>query len=144
MTSSGDGGASIVPSIRARCALLVVTSPCSPVPRHRRRARWPWLAVIGYAGTWDVGVVLTNLASAVSYFRMAHWWVDAEDLPSYPEDAYRRTWSGITSELRGDPGAVVDRLVDSLNRTLNDGRFQLPAPPPSPEPEDDEEAVATG
>jgi hypothetical protein len=98
----------------------------------------------GYEATWDVGVVLTNLAGAVSYFRLANWWVDAGDLPPYPEDTYRRTWTGSTSELKGDPGAVVDRLVGSLNRTLNEGRFQLPAPPPAPVPEDDEEAVATG
>lgn len=97
-----------------------------------------------YEGTWDVGVALTNLAGAVSYFRMANWWVDVEDLPPYPEDTYRRTWTGTAAELRADPDAVVDRLVGSLNRTLNDGRFQLPAPPPPPEPEDDEEAVATG
>lgn len=98
----------------------------------------------GHEGTWDAGVVLTNLAGAVSYFRMANWWVDAEDLPPYPEATYRRSWTGSTSELRGDPDAVVDRLVGSLNRTLNDGRFQLPALPPPPEPEDDEEALATG
>jgi hypothetical protein len=75
---------------------------------------------------------------------MANWWVDAEDLPPCPEDTYRRTWTGTAGELRRDPHAAVDGLVGSLNRTLNDGRFQLPAPPPRPEPEDDEEAVAKG
>jgi hypothetical protein len=98
----------------------------------------------GYEGTWDVGVALTNLAGAVSYFRMANWWVGVEDLPPYPEDTYRRTWTGTTDELRGDPDAVVDRLVGSINRTLNDGRFHLPAPPPLPEPEEEEGAVAEG
>ena len=91
----------------------------------------------GYEGTWDVGVALTNLAGAVSYFRMANWWVDADDLPPYPEDTYRRTWAGTAAELRRGPDSVVDRLVGSLNRTLNDGRLQLPAPPPPPELEDD-------
>ncbi len=97
-----------------------------------------------YEGTWDLGVALTNLAGAVSYFRIANWWVDADDLPPYPEDTYRRTWTGTTADLRGDPDAVVDRLVGSLNRTLNDGRLQLPAPPPRPEVEDDDEDVTTG
>lgn len=45
----------------------------------------------GYEGTWDLGVALTNLAGAVSYFRMANWWVDADDLPPYRKDRYRRT-----------------------------------------------------
>jgi hypothetical protein len=95
----------------------------------------------GYEGIWDAGVALTNLAGAVSYFRMANWWVDAEDLPPYPEVTYRETWTGTAAQLQDDPDAVVDRLVGSINRTLNDGRFQLPAPPPPPEPEDDQESV---
>lgn len=98
----------------------------------------------GYEGTWDVGVELTHLGDAVSYFRLANWWVDLEDLPPYPDETYRRTWTGGAAELRTEPDAVVDRLVGSLNRTLNDGRFQLPAPPRAPEPEDDEEPVPAG
>lgn len=100
--------------------------------------------VTGYEGTWDMGVALTNLAGAVSYFRMANWWIDADDLPPYPEETFRRTWRGSAADLRRDPDAVVDRLAGPLNRTLNDGRLQLPAPPPPPEPENDEDAVTTG
>jgi hypothetical protein len=92
----------------------------------------------GFSGMWDVGVAVTNLAGAVSYFRLNNWWVDADDLPPYPDDTYRETWTGTSEELR-DADAVVERLTGPLNRTLTDGRFQLPSAPRPPEPEDHEE-----
>lgn len=92
----------------------------------------------GYDGGWDVGVAVTNLSGAVSYFRINNWWVDAEELPPYPEDTYRETWTGSTEELR-DADAVVELLVGPLNRVLTDGRYQLPSAPRPPEPEDEED-----
>lgn len=92
----------------------------------------------GYEGPWDVAVAVTSLRGKVSYFRLNNWWVDAHELPPYPEDTYREGWSGPTAELR-DVDAVVERLVGPLNRTLTEGRFQLPAVPRPPEPEDDAE-----
>lgn len=86
----------------------------------------------GYEGRWDMGVAVTNLDGAVSFFRSDNWWVDREDLPAYRSTDYRRTWTGATSELR-DPDAVVERLVGPLNRTLNDGRLRLPRRPGSSE-----------
>lgn len=35
---------------------------------------------------------------------------------------------------------MVNRLVGPLNRTLTDGRFQLPSAPRPPEPEDEEDS----
>lgn len=97
-----------------------------------RRATEAAIAVVdatGYQGRWDIGVAVTNMDGAVSFFRSDNWWVDREDLPAYRSKDYRRTWSGTTSELRNNPDAVVERLVGPLNRTLNDGRLQLPRPP---------------
>lgn len=93
----------------------------------------------GYQGRWDVGVAVNHLAGTVSHFRLKNWWVDREDTPTYPDDEYRRTWSGTTSELRQDVDAVVERLVGPLNRTLSEGRAPLPRVPrpPAEEPEPD-------
>lgn len=82
--------------------------------------------VTGYAGTWDFAVGLVGVADAVSYFRLNNWWIDADDLPAYPESEYVRDASFSTADVRDRPDLVVDRLVGPLNRALNEGRAPLP------------------
>jgi len=55
--------------------------------------------------------------------------------PKRGANDYRRTWSGTASELRQDLDAARDRLVGPLNRTLNEGRLELPR---LPRPTDEE------
>ena len=69
---------------------------------------------------------VTNLHNAVSFLRLHNCWVDASDLPRYPEDTYERTAAIPAHDLAVAPTVVVDRLYGALGRVLSDGRAPIP------------------
>lgn len=77
----------------------------------------------GYAGEWQISILVTRLRGAVSLFLTQNFIIGARDAMPYPDDQYQRSWRGSTSDL-SDEGQVVDALVGGLNRTLNEGRFE--------------------
>jgi hypothetical protein len=83
-------------------------------------------AATGFGGTWEVGVEVGDLAGAISYFRVQHWFNDAADMPRYPQNIYRRTWTGPLSETTVNE--ALRGLFGPLNRTLTDGKFVPPVP----------------
>jgi hypothetical protein len=77
----------------------------------------------GYAGDWQLSLVVTRLKDAVSLFLTQNLFIDARDPMPYPDERYQRTWRGSAINLV-DEAAVADALVGGLNRTLNEGRFE--------------------
>jgi hypothetical protein len=77
----------------------------------------------GYAGEWQIAILVTRLKDAVSLFLTQNLIIGARDPMPYPDDRYERSWRGSTIDL-ADEATVVDALVGGLNRTLNEGRFE--------------------
>jgi hypothetical protein len=74
----------------------------------------------GYLGPWVVGLAVTNLRGAVSYYATQN--IVGQAFP-YSEDGYRATTEVSFDALQGDPDRVVDQLFGRLNRALTAGRF---------------------
>ncbi len=74
----------------------------------------------GYFGPWSLGLALSNLRGAVS-------WFTSENLlghgVAYSESDYRMTTEASFEDLRARPDDVVERLFGRLNRALNGGHF---------------------
>jgi hypothetical protein len=68
-----------------------------------------------YHGDWALGVAMTELRGCVSNLMASNYWDEANQ---YPDDEYRATVRANTAELVDRPGAVVERLVGRLFRTL--------------------------
>lgn len=81
---------------------------------------------ITYSGNWEWAVGLVGIRGAGSFFRLDNWFVDREDLTSYPDDEYVRTATTSVVLLLNEPDKIVDRLIGPLNQVLNDGRAQMP------------------
>jgi hypothetical protein len=77
----------------------------------------------GYAGEWQISILVTRRRDAVSLFLTQNLFIGACDAMPYPDDQYERSWRASTIDL-AEEGQVVDALVGGLNRTLNEGCFE--------------------
>lgn len=70
----------------------------------------------GFGGRWALGVELTGIADAPSWFASRRFLSQGR---SYRDDRYRRLTSADTVEMASRPNAVTERLVGSLMRTMD-------------------------
>lgn len=73
-----------------------------------------------YFGPWILGLAVTNLRGAVSYYASQHLIGQAL---TFSEDDYRMTTEASFEDLQGNHDELVQRLFGRLNRALTAGRF---------------------
>ncbi len=73
-----------------------------------------------YFGPWILGLAVTNLRGAVSYYASQHL---IGQVLAFSEDDYRMTTEASFEDLQGNHDELVQRLFGRLNRALTAGRF---------------------
>jgi hypothetical protein len=95
---------------------LVIEIACLGLPYRMVSLTARLSTALDFSGNWDFALAITNLNGAISYLRP---FVGLQfNHPVYREYLYRASTRASGQEIKGRPGAIVNRLLGRLMRAI--------------------------
>jgi hypothetical protein len=95
---------------------LVIEIACLGLPYRMVSLTARLSTALDFSGNWDFAIAITNLNGAISYLRP---FVGLQfNHPVYREYLYRASTRASGQEIKGRPGAIVNRLLGRLMRAI--------------------------